>query len=214
MILDFSESLTNDQGYPSVEVRPSVVLSDGAKSIFRAVADCWPDAEHIICYAHMMRAVRRRLAKSIEPDVYEDLILTIREMHSCRSLRDFEELCEAALSRWPEEVATYRQGQWLQGPCSRWQIFRGRPDCPHSNQGQESFNRLLKDNFTFRKRCKMSECLDALCRAAQYVSDRIAEETGNRSLVGQNLGVFAFRVGASLPSESGRPPMAPIQPRF
>ena len=60
----------------------------------------------------------------------------------------------------------------------------------------------------------MSECLDASCQAAQYVSDRIAEEAGNPSLVGQNLGVFAFRIGASLSSESGRPPMAPIQPRY
>ena len=32
-----------------VEVRPSVALSDGAKSIIRSVADCWSDAERIIC---------------------------------------------------------------------------------------------------------------------------------------------------------------------
>lgn len=50
----------------------------------------------------------------------------------------------------------------------------------------------------------MSECLDVLCLAAQYVSNKIAEEDGSRSLVGQNLGIFAFRVG--------RPLMAPIEP--
>lgn len=40
------------------------------------------------------------------------------------------------------------------------------------------------------------------------VSGEKAEEVGNRSLIWQKLGVFAFRIGASVPSESGQPPIA------
>ena len=153
-----------------------------------------------------MRAVRRRLSQSTEAQVYEDVLSTIRSMHDCSSLSEYQTLCASAIQRWPEVVSQYMQNQWLEGPCSRWQLFRGRPDCPHSNQGQESFNRLLKDHFTLRRRCKMSECLDALCRASQYIARRILEENGQ---VIVSPGEFVFRNGG--PSETG---LAPTQTRF
>lgn len=191
------------------ECRPAVVLSDGAKAIHQAVGSQWPQSEHLMCYAHMTRAVRRRLSQSTDPQVYEDVRATIRSMHNCRSLDEYTAMCASALQRWPAEVGEYMQGQWLEGSCSRWQLFRGRPDCPHSNQGQESFNRLLKDHFTLRRRGKMSECLDALCRASAYIARKILEERGQ---VIVSPGDFVIRSGGS--SSAGRPSQARSQSRF
>ena len=197
------------------ECRPQVVLSDGAKSIHLAVSAQWPQSEHLMCYAHMTRAVRRRLSKSVPANVYQDILTTIWEMHNASSLADYEALCSRALERWPEEVCDYMRDQWLEGPCSRWQLFRGRPDCPHSNQGQESFNRLLKDHFTLRRRCKMSECMDAFCRASRYIAKKasryiakkIQEENGE---ILESPGDFVFRTA----SNAGRTPQASTQSRF
>lgn len=177
-----------------IDLQPSFVLSDGAKSISRACIDFWPDAEHIMCYAHMMRAARRNLRKKLDEPTLAKMVQDIRRIHRTNSIEEYQTVKNELFATWPANVQRYMTRNWLEGINSSWQRFRGLKDLPYSNQGQESYNRLLKEHFTMRRKCKMSECIDALFRAAQYSADRLIEQEEEARV--NNSGImFATRSG-------------------
>ena len=141
-----------------IDLQPSFVLSDVAKNISRACIDFWPSAEHIMCYAHMMRATRRHLRRELDELTLAQIVLDIRRIHRTYSLEGYETVATELLTTWPESVQRYMTSQWLQGINSKWQRFRGIKGLLYSNQGKESYNRLLKE-FTMRRKCKICDLL-------------------------------------------------------
>ena len=190
-----------------ISLQPSHVLSDGCKSIASAIAGFWPSATHLMCYAHMMRAARRHIKKNHDASTASLVVEGIRLLHRTYSEAEFATAKAALVPTWPARVQAYMTSQWLEGRHSRWQRYWALPGLPYSNQGQETFNRLLKDHFTLRRRCKISECLDALFRAAQYFSERRQEE-----LARTQEPIFFLSVNdRSRSATSGRPSDVPTQ---
>lgn len=209
-----------------IELRPPIVLSDGAKAIHSAVSSYWPQAEHLMCYAHMCMAVRKhfrtpRFRLIVSMELYQLIRSQLYRLYKTKSIQEYNSLRAEFLPTWPTEVADYLNQQWLEGQCSRWQEFTGRPNGVHSNQGQECFNRLLK-TFSFRRRGKISECLNVLHRVMAYAASR----TDNPFITSPvNSTTFASRsrrgpsrrrvaaIQSATESNSGRPPRAQVQRR-
>ena len=204
-----------------IELAPEVVLSDGALSIHAAVAEKRPHAEHLMCYAHMCRAAKKHLQKPqfrtiIDEEFFQRLRDDLNRLHQSTSSEKFAAIKLQIIPDWPVEVAGYMTNQWLEGPCSRWQKFCGRPGGIHSNQGQECFNRLAKV-FSLRKRAKMSECFSNLIRLMEYAATRQKEfriTSGSTEFVGRSRRGRRSRRSRrrrNSASDSGRPTLAPRQ---
>ena len=206
-----------------IELRPAIVLSDGARAIHSAVSAHWPQSEHLMCYAHMGMAVRKHLRTPrfrliVSMDLLQTICGQLNRLHETRSIEEYNSLRAEFLPTWPPEVAEYLTQQWLEGQCSRWQKFTGRPNGVHSNQGQECFNRLLK-TFSLRRRGKISECVELLTRVMAYAATRSNEfvviPAVSTTFVSRSRRGPSRRVAVHIADESnsGRPPRAQVQRR-
>lgn len=193
--------------HAGIELQPEVVLSDGDSSIRSAVSRLWPGVEHLMCYAHMKRAAERHLKTCVSAEQVKSIMADITRMHDAKSLADFNRISAEASASWPSDVQTYMHRYWLTGNMSKWQLFRGLPEGPHSNQGQESFNRLIKKDFAKRACGKMSQCFEMLMRVARYASTRekpfaITQSQGRKEFLAK---------GKAKAKAVGKPPTVPTQ---
>lgn len=155
-----------------IEMSPSIVLSDGSLAIARAVAEKFPAADHLMCYAHMMNAVTRHLqAQRVNAETANIVKTGLRKMHLAQSAEHFLALQSQIIPTWPAEISSYIQTEWIRGSRCKWQVYHAKVGCARSNQGTESCNNMIKKFYTLRKVSKLSECMQKLSGVIEGVGD-------------------------------------------
>ena len=155
-----------------IEISPSIVLSDGSIPIARAVAEKFPSADHLMCYAHMMSAVTRHLqAQRVNVETVNIVKMGLREMHLAQSAEHLLALQLQIIPTWPAEITNYIRSQWLEGSRCKWKVYHAKVGCARSNQGTESCNNMIKKFYTLRKVSKLSECMQKLFGVIEGVGD-------------------------------------------
>ncbi|ETO77711.1 hypothetical protein F444_07113 [Phytophthora nicotianae P1976] len=82
------------------------------------------------------------------------------------------------LQRWLDEpalvaFAKYIYAQWLTGSFATWQVFATPPGFASKNNPVETFNALLKRDYTLRRRLKMGSLLRELSACCQDQSSSV-----------------------------------------
>lgn len=126
---------------------PTVLISDAAPSIINAFYAVFESGErNIVCWAHVKRNLFQK-TKNL------DMIQDIDRLQLSPSTAAFEEGVELFFDKWAVVEPTFcgyldkiwikKNESWYEGYCL---------GVPSTNNALESFNNVIKRNYTFRKR--------------------------------------------------------------
>lgn len=65
----------------------------------------------------------------------------------------------------------YINAQWFTGNFDKWQIFRNKPGFANTNSNVESFNNVIKRDFTNRRKLSVKAALDTINEIITYYSN-------------------------------------------
>ncbi len=118
-----------------------------------------------MCYFHIVKACKERL-RSYTADVQKNVLSDVRELHHSTSLAVFQERYRHYANRWSQDVpdfVTYFNNQWNRGDdFTNWKVFNSAPGIANTNNALESFNNLIKRNYTFHVRHPLPALLDLI----------------------------------------------------
>ncbi|KAK1935468.1 hypothetical protein P3T76_000457 [Phytophthora citrophthora] len=136
-----------------------------------------PRFTSLMCFFHVMQKVYRAIS-AFPSDTKAIIVRDLYDMHFARSHMEFVRMRDDFLSRLrdvPELIgfAQYMSGQWLTGRYSAWQLYWTPTGFASTNNPVETFNAVLKRDYTLRRRLKMGALLQELSNCCQ---DKSASE--------------------------------------
>jgi hypothetical protein len=113
---------------------PQYVLSDGAESIQNAVKAVFPNAIHLLCYFHLIKAVRRHIqsfkpvtARVVLQEKEQLIIYGINLLHKTQNAEEFTLLWSFIKDNWKnklritQDFINYFEREYIQSPM-KWTI--------------------------------------------------------------------------------------------
>ncbi|ETN14419.1 hypothetical protein PPTG_22120 [Phytophthora nicotianae INRA-310] len=96
----------------------------------------------------------------------------IHDLHSTRTQASFLQMRDAVLRKWMEDsrllaFSQYMSAQWLYGPFSKWQAYATPIGFATTNDPVETFNAVIKRDYTLRRRLKIGTLLRELSACCQ-----------------------------------------------
>ena len=157
-----------------IEFEPEFVMQDAQESSYNAVKKLFPNVQVLMCYYHVCENIRKKAYPllSNKDDVYDELKAAVQEMHLSSTEEEFEALkleFNESFKRFPE-LLSYMKSQWFEGKFCKWQIFRTPPGFATTNSNIESFNSVIKRDFTSRKRQSIMNAINIINEIVIYYS--------------------------------------------
>ena len=157
-----------------IEFEPEFVMQDAQESSYNAVKKLFPNVQVLMCYYHVCENIRKKAYPllSNRDDVYDELKAAVQEMHLSSTEEEFEALkleFNESFKRFPE-LLSYMKTQWFEGKFCKWQIFRTLPGFATTNSNIESFNSVIKRDFTSRKRQSIMNAINIINEIIIYYS--------------------------------------------
>ena len=90
----------------------------------------------------------------------------------------FEERKKAFKTKYSKKCPAlfeYINTQWLTGSFTKWQIFYSLPGYASTNSNIESFNAVIKRDFTFRQKMSIKKSLIKIREIVEYYSAQAQE---------------------------------------
>eukprot|EP00180_Rhodochaete_pulchella_P000578 Plantae.Rhodophyta-Rhodochaete_pulchella.ctg14185.p1 GENE.Plantae.Rhodophyta-Rhodochaete_pulchella.ctg14185~~Plantae.Rhodophyta-Rhodochaete_pulchella.ctg14185.p1 ORF type:complete len:249 (+),score=14.85 Plantae.Rhodophyta-Rhodochaete_pulchella.ctg14185:971-1717(+) len=140
--------------------QPSYSIIDADKAERAALKSVFnlDDSHILVCFFRLMVREKER-ARRLPNTTQDHVIDSVRLLHELTSDVEFSVKSRAIL-HWlrrkensPESsFADYFDTQWLQPPTNDWALYHAFPGEPHTNNGVEGFNSMVKSVYTVRKR--------------------------------------------------------------
>uniref|UniRef100_H3GY82 MULE transposase domain-containing protein n=1 Tax=Phytophthora ramorum TaxID=164328 RepID=H3GY82_PHYRM len=149
-------------------------MADGDRAQCNALAAVFGDNPHfcfLMCFFHVMKHIQERV-RLLSSDAQARVLSDVYDLHFARSQGHYLEMLRAFLRRWmtvPTLIpfAQYFHGQWLTGHFSTGQVFATPSGFASTNNPAETFNALLKRDYTLCRRLKMGTLLRELSACCQ-----------------------------------------------
>lgn len=159
-------------------------MADGDRAQFNALSSVFGDNPRfcfLMCFFHVMKHIQERV-KMLSSDSQARVLTELYDLHFARDQAHYTGMLRAVLHRWMTEATLtafvqYFYGQWVVGPFAVWQRFATPSGFASTNNPAETFNALLKRDYTLRRRLKMGTLLLELsgCCQDQSSSSRAFE---------------------------------------
>ncbi|KAE8916049.1 hypothetical protein PF003_g568 [Phytophthora fragariae] len=149
-------------------------MADGDKAQRNALAVVFGDNPHfrfLMCFFHVMKHIQERV-KLLSSGVQARVLSEVYDLHFARSQAHYLEMLRVIWRRWMTDptvipFAHYFYGQWITGHFNTWQVFATPIGFASTNNPAETFNALLKRDYTLRRRLKMGTLLRELSACCQ-----------------------------------------------
>ncbi|KUF96258.1 hypothetical protein AM588_10005890 [Phytophthora nicotianae] len=141
-------------------------MADGDKAQRNALYSTFgfnPRFQFLMCFFHVMEKVQTAV-KSIPSLLSASVLEDVYDLHFVRGHDAFLRLRDTIMKKWEDDprlylFSQYMNAQWLQGPFSTWQAYATPCGFATTNNPAETFNALLKRDYTLRRRLKMGTLL-------------------------------------------------------
>lgn len=106
-----------------------------------------------MCWYHLVYNVKKHESFIALSQALKDMVLIdLTRLHYCLEY-EYETYKAIVLKKWSsypemEAFVTYVVPQWFEGTFSNWQIFKSPPGFAATNNPMESFNKIIKAQFT------------------------------------------------------------------
>jgi hypothetical protein len=141
------------------------------------------DYTYLMCFYHVMANVHEKL-KSVPAHFRDRVVADIYDLHFAASQELYDEQVSAVLTKWSSEVEligfrSYFNNVWVASGFWRWQCFHTPGGYATTNNPVEQFNRLIKRDYTLRKKHKIGTLIGLLadCCGHQSVTPITFKET-------------------------------------
>jgi len=132
---------------------PKVLVADASHSISNGFKRVFSDEVVIrMCWAHMRKAVKTKAETLSQKENVNKILTDIDSMQISKDENTFLLAYKLFLKKWKHEVSflKYFQKEW-HNKNKNW--YEGAsPGTPSTNNGLESINRVIKDEYTLRER--------------------------------------------------------------
>ena len=155
------------------DLRPDYVMIDAEDAEKNAAANAFGilPSRILMCYFHVQYNCKKRLkghAKNVQAAVRRD----IQYLRESLNRVEYSARCNQVLENWRNnrelnEFADYFESEWINGIFSQWAAFWTSPGIAGTNNCIESFNSLIKRNYTLRKRLDMYTFIKVAFRLIQ-----------------------------------------------
>ncbi|KAE9102615.1 hypothetical protein PF010_g14038 [Phytophthora fragariae] len=157
-------------------------MADGDRAQYNALAAVFggiPNYRFLMCFFHVMKLIQERV-KLLSSGAQTRVLREIYDLHFARSQTEYMEMLRPILKGWMREPSLvpfgqYVYGQWLTGHFTVWQVFATPSGFASTNNPVETFNALLKRDYTLRRRLKMGTLLRELSACCQDQSSSARE---------------------------------------
>ncbi|RLN88063.1 hypothetical protein BBJ28_00003622 [Nothophytophthora sp. Chile5] len=156
-------------------------MADADKAQYNAVNAVLGDNPQflsLMCFFHVMEKVCKAI-KPFPSFVSSDIIRDLYDLHFARTHLEFTRMRDALLRKWMTvpiliDFAQYMSGQWLGSRFSGWQLYSTPSGFASTNNPVETFNSILKRDYTLRRCLKMGALLAELsnCCEDQSANER------------------------------------------
>eukprot|EP00644_Phytophthora_capsici_P010694 jgi/Phyca11/104497/e_gw1.9.729.1 len=132
-------------------------MADGDRAQFNALSSVFgenPRFCFLMCFFHVMKHIQERV-KMLSSDSQARVLTELYDLHFARDQAHYMGMLRAVLHRWMTEAtltafAQYFYSQWVVGPFGKWQRFATPSGFASTNNPAETFNALLKRDYTLR----------------------------------------------------------------
>ncbi|POM58929.1 Hypothetical protein PHPALM_36358 [Phytophthora palmivora] len=153
----------------SRELVVQYTMADADQAQFNALTAVFSGAgqlQTLMCFFHVMEKVYNAI-KGFPSLVASAIVSDMYDLHFARSKMQFFEVRDHVLRKWRAQTflwnfTQYMCAQWLFGRFSTWQIYATPIGFASTNNPVETFNALLKRDYTLRRRLKMGALLREL----------------------------------------------------
>lgn len=141
-----------------VAYRPEILIADAADAITNGFKDVFGDGlKRVYCWAHVNRAVDKKLLKIKDEETRKRIRDDIYEMQVCESELIFQTIIDLFFAKWAEsqredvaEFMRYFRKEWINSHRSWYEGYA--PGVPSTNNALESTNCRIKMDETLRVR--------------------------------------------------------------
>ncbi|RLN43882.1 hypothetical protein BBJ28_00026860 [Nothophytophthora sp. Chile5] len=149
-------------------------MADGDRAQCNALTAVFgdnPNFMFLMCFFHVMKHIQERV-KLLPSGAQARVLRELYDLHFARSYTEYVEMLRLILAAWMRDpilvpFAQYFHGQWLTGHFTAWQVFNTPTGFASTNNPAETFNALLKRDYTLRRRLKMGTLLRELSACCQ-----------------------------------------------
>lgn len=110
----------------------------------------------------------------LDDEVYETLKEDLQDIHMSLNENEFKNNVSMFNSKYDNypDIVEYINEQWFKGIFNNWQIYHNEPGFANSNSNVESFNSVIKRDFTSRKRLNIIVALEKIAEVITYYSTK------------------------------------------
>ena len=139
------------------EIKPEVLIADGADAIRNAFRDVFGEKPMAMCWAHMRRQVVKKIESMVDKEEKEDLVNAIEFLQLAQNERVFLKASNLFAKKWMKKQPSfieYFRNEWLTTH-NEWYEGVGH-FTPSTNNGLEAINNVIKKESTLRERLPLS----------------------------------------------------------
>ena len=117
------------QYHPTVNFAPDYCMTDAEKAERDALLDCFPTTYHLMCYFHVVKVCKEKLAGNAMTE-QKHILRQIEELHSSIDQSEFDRLYTEFFLQWLHHdnpkfkaFALYFEDQWISGTVfTEWKV--------------------------------------------------------------------------------------------
>ncbi|KAE9143687.1 hypothetical protein PF005_g22255 [Phytophthora fragariae] len=179
----------------SRELVVKYTMADADQAQFNAISAVFGSAgqlQTLMCFFHVMEKVYKAI-KCLPSLVASAAVKDLYDLHFARTEIQFFVMRDSIERKWRAQpflgnFTQYMCAQWLYGRFSTWQVYATPIAFASTNNPVETFNALLKRDYTLRRRLKMGAllrelsncCEDQSSNSLQFRFDVVAPATLTR----------------------------------
>lgn len=133
---------------------PSFIMQDASHAEANAAVSVFgPTVKILMCWYHLVYNVKKHKSlDKVNKEVADMVLVDLTRLHYCL-IHEFEPFKKIVLDKWKSmpdlaDFVAYVVPQWFEGTFTNWQIFKSPPGFANTNNPLESFNKMIKAQFT------------------------------------------------------------------
>lgn len=171
----FFKGLIDQCNLMDIEFNPAYIMQDACRASYNSTKNHLPDTKVLMCYFHDKDNIKKRLRHLLEEEVFLDLKDDLSYIHMYLSESEFKEKLKSFKTKYQinyPELYDYINEQWFENVFNKWQIYQNEPGYANSNSNVESFNNVIKRDFTSRRRLSIKAALEKIGQVIVYNSTK------------------------------------------
>lgn len=148
----------------NISIEPTILICDGAKAIQNAFKMVFgDDCLILMCWFHMKKAFDKHVKQLLPKGLRDEVISDLDTLQISQNPQMFEKASKLFLEKYAsyEQFVQYFGHEWLHLN-RNWYEGASPSLVPSTNNAEETFNRLLKDEKTLRRRLPLKEYVNCV----------------------------------------------------